>query len=112
MTTIRWTDQTWNFFVGCFTKSAGCTNCYAARMSWRLSNMGVEHYHGVTDPKTRQFTGRVHLAPHHIIEAPLRRRKPAMFFVNSMSDWLHEAVQDEWLEAAFSICEQCPHHIF
>lgn len=33
MTTIRWTDRTWNLIVGCSLKSAGCTNCYAARMS-------------------------------------------------------------------------------
>jgi protein gp37 len=112
MTSIRWTDRTWNFIVGCLLKSAGCTNCYAALMSWRLNNMGVAQYEGVTDPITRQFTGRVNLAPRHMMEAPLKRHKPTMYFVNSMSDWLHENVQSEWLSVAFDICEQSPQHVF
>ena len=113
MTTIRWTDKTWNFVVGCLLKSAGCTHCYAALMAWRLEhNFGVDHYEGLTDPNTRQFTGRVNLAPRHIVEEPLRRRIPTMYFVNSMSDWLHEGVQDDWLRVAFDICEATPHHIY
>lgn len=64
MTTIRWTDRTWNFIAGCSLKSAGCTNCYAARMALRLQHcFGIPHYKGTTSYKTRQFTGWVNLAP-------------------------------------------------
>ena len=31
-----------------------------------------------------------------------------MYFVNSMSDWLHENVNLDYLDAAFDICEQSP----
>ncbi|MFN4014238.1 MAG: DUF5131 family protein [Reyranella sp.] len=113
MTSIRWTDKTWNFIAGCTIKSAGCTNCYAMKMATRIANMGhVEHYQGVTDPKTWTWTGHVNLAPRHVMEEPLKRRKPTMYFVNSMSDWLHEQVKEEWLSAAFDICEASPHHVF
>mgnify|MGYP001610753793 CR=1 FL=1 len=33
---IEWTDDTPNPVVGCTKKSAGCENCYAIRMAWRL----------------------------------------------------------------------------
>jgi protein gp37 len=94
MTTIRWTDKTWNFIAGCTIKSAGCTNCYAMKMATRIGNMGtVPHYQGVTDPKTWTWTGVVNRATDRTMEAPLRVKKPTMYFVNSMSDWLHTGGQ-------------------
>jgi len=46
------------------------------------------------------------------MEAPLSRKKPTMYFVNSMSDWLHENVEPEWLSEAFAICERTPQHVY
>lgn len=113
MTTIRWTDKTWNFITGCTIKSAGCSNCYAMRQATRLEhNFKQPQYVGTTDPATWTWTSQINLAPRHTMEAPLRRRKPTMYFVNSMSDWLHEGVQLDWLAVAFDICERSPHHVF
>jgi len=41
---IEWTDSTWNPITGCTKISAGCQNCYAARMASRLQRMGLERY--------------------------------------------------------------------
>jgi len=47
-TEIEWTDATWNPVAGCSIMSAGCTNCYAMQMAYRLEAMGVEKYAGLT----------------------------------------------------------------
>jgi protein gp37 len=38
MTSISWTDATWNPWAGCAVVSPGCTNCYAMRDAWRITN--------------------------------------------------------------------------
>ena len=45
---IEWTETTWNPVTGCTRVSPGCDNCYAARMSFRLENMGRPSYVGLT----------------------------------------------------------------
>lgn len=113
MTTIRWTDKTWNFICGCSIKSAGCTNCYAMKQATRIEhNFRRPQYLGTTDRKTWTWTGQIGYAPRKTMEAPLKRSKPTMYFVNSMSDWLHENVNLDYLDAAFDICEQSPQHVF
>ncbi len=44
MSTIEWTEKTWNPVVGCTPVSSGCLNCYAAVMARRLEGMGVKEY--------------------------------------------------------------------
>ena len=46
------------------------------------------------------WTGKVALAPDHILTAPLHWKKPRRIFVNSMSDLFHADVPDvDWMEA-------------
>lgn len=40
MTTIEWTDETWNPVRGCSVVSSGCTNCYAMKQAHRFSGEG------------------------------------------------------------------------
>ena len=40
LSTIEWTEATWNPVTGCSKVSAGCLNCYAERMAFRLQAMG------------------------------------------------------------------------
>lgn len=47
-TKIEWTDETWNPIIGCSKISAGCRNCYAERMAYRLACMGVSRYSDVS----------------------------------------------------------------
>lgn len=111
MTKIEWTEQTWNPIAGCSLASPGCTNCYAMTMAARIARMNpeLEHYRGLTQSSKAGpvWTGKVALAPEHTLTAPLRRRKPTMYFVNSMSDLFHEDVPDEWIDRVFAVMALC-----
>ncbi|MCA3003747.1 MAG: phage Gp37/Gp68 family protein [Phycisphaerales bacterium] len=110
MSNIEWTDKTWNPVIGCTPVSPGCLNCYAATMARRLEAMGVKEYQprlsdtefdAADNAETIRiaevrggravFTGEVRTLPDRLAE-PLKWRKPARVFVNSMSDLFHESV--------------------
>ena len=131
MTSIEWTEKTWNPIVGCSIVSPGCTNCYAMRMAARLESMAVsggvdcngyavrgtsptDHYIGLTKRVKGHpvWTGKLAQAPDHVQIQPLRRKKPTMWFVNSMSDLFHEDVPDEWIDRVFAVMALCPQHTF
>lgn len=54
---------------------------------------------------------RLALMPERLAE-PLERRKPTVYFVNSMSDLFHEKVPFEYIEQVFSVMKQAHHHTF
>ncbi len=116
MTAIEWTEQTWNPVAGCSIVSPGCTHCYAMRQAARIERMlpSLEHYKGLTKPSKAGpvWTGKVALAPEKTLLEPLRRRKPTMYFVNSMSDLFHEDVPDEWIDQIFATMALAPQHTF
>lgn len=99
---IEWTEQTWNPITGCTKVSPGCKNCYALAMSTRLQAMKAPGYE-------RGF--EVTLQPNRLAQ-PLSRRKPTMYFVNSMSDLFHEDVPDTYIDQVFAVIRQCPQHTF
>ncbi|MDF1720546.1 MAG: phage Gp37/Gp68 family protein [Minwuia sp.] len=114
-TGIEWTGHVWNPIVGCSVLSKGCTNCYAMSMAHRLGSMAATpHYHGLTRKVkgTVVWTGKVAAAPDATWLAPLKRRKPTTYFVNSMGDPFHEAVPDVLVDYMFAIMALCPQHIF
>lgn len=124
MSNIEWTEKTWNPIVGCSVVSPGCTNCYAMKMAARLEkmlpperrgdNVLPNHYSALTQPSKAGpvWTGRINRAPEHILLEPLRRKKPTMYFVNSMSDLFHESVPDEWIDRIFAVMALSPRHTF
>ena len=115
MTKIEWTEQTWNPIVGCSVVSPGCTNCYAMRMAARLAHNPQTPQYAGTIQMTRAgavWTGKLARAPEYALLAPLRRNKPTMYFVNSMSDLFHENVPDEWIDRVFAVMALCPQHTF
>jgi protein gp37 len=101
-TKIQWTEMTWNPVTGCSKVSAGCANCYAARMARRLRAMGQKRY-------AKGFEVVCH---EEVLEEPLRWKKPRRVFVNSMSDLFHEKVPMEFLVRIFSVMNRCPQHQF
>lgn len=119
---IEWTDATWNPIVGCSIVSPGCTHCYAMGMAARIEAMtaaltrtgqgGAPHYDGTTKKVkgTAIWTGKVALAPDHILTQPLAWRAPRKIFVNSMGDLFHEDVPDAWIDQVFAVGALCPQH--
>ncbi|NOY47069.1 MAG: phage Gp37/Gp68 family protein [Chlorobi bacterium] len=99
-TKIEWTEATWNPTTGCTKVSAGCKNCYAETMSFRLKAMGTSGYENGF-----QFS----LMPERLVQ-PLNIKKATMFFVNSMSDLFHEDMPFDYLNRIFDVIEQTPHH--
>lgn len=113
---IEWTDASWNIVVGCDLVSPGCTNCYAMRDAARRldGNPKTPHYRDTTKTVNGKpvWTGVIGKAPEKKWLEPLKRRKPTVYFVNSMGDLFHEHVPDEWIDQAFAIMALCPQHVF
>jgi protein gp37 len=106
-TTIEWTEETWNPATGCTKISPGCKHCYAEGVAERFF---AKQYPKNPDSSFRKFTDvRVH--PDRL-EEPLRRRKPTMYFVNSMSDLFHEDVSEDFLRAVFATMASASQHTF
>ncbi|MCF6256174.1 MAG: phage Gp37/Gp68 family protein [Gammaproteobacteria bacterium] len=101
-TPIEWTEQTWNPTTGCTKISAGCKHCYAETMAHRLHAMGTPGYE----------QGFVLTRHPHRLEQPLRRKKPTVYFVNSMSDLFHEHVPFAFIDQVMAVIEQTPHHTY
>ncbi len=99
---IEWTEQTWNPTIGCTKISPGCKNCYAETIARRLQAMGMRGY---------ENGFRLTLMPERLSE-PMRRRKPTVYFVNSMSDLFHEKVPFDYIRRVFNVMEQAPQHTF
>lgn len=99
---IEWTEQTWNPTVGCTKISAGCKNCYAETMAKRLKAMGTPGY---------ENGFALQILPQRL-QDPLKRKKPTIYFVNSMSDLFHERIPDSYIEQVFDVIAQTPHHTY
>ena len=101
-TKIEWTDLTWNPVTGCTKVSPGCKHCYAEVMAKRLKLMGQPNYRDAF---------KLTLQP-HMLDRPLRTKKPRMVFVNSMSDLFHKDVPTEYIHRVFEVMEEASQHTF
>lgn len=110
-TNIEWTEFNWNFLRGCKRVSEGCRNCYAETIAGRFSGEGLP-YHGLaTQNGEARWTGEIAFDERTLL-APLKRKKPTVYFVNSMSDLFYEKVTDEMIDKAFAVMALCPQHTF
>ena len=99
---IEWTEQTWNPSAGCTKISAGCQNCYAETMAIRLQAIGVKGYENGFE---------FNIVPCRLKD-PLKKKKPTVFFVNSMSDIFHKDMPLDYLDKIFNVIEQTPQHTY
>jgi protein gp37 len=97
---IEWTEHTWNPVTGCTKISAGCKNCYAEALAKRLQRMGANGY-------SNGF--RLTLHPNRLAD-PLARKKPTIWFVNSMSDLFHERVPFDFIDQVLTTICLTPQH--
>ncbi|WP_417821274.1 phage Gp37/Gp68 family protein [Terasakiella sp.] len=113
MSKIEWTDKTWNPIAGCAVVSEGCKNCYAINQAMRNAAMGCDKYVGTTRKSGTKhvWTGKINFDEKALL-APLKRKTPTRYFVNSMSDLFHENVPDEWIDKIFAVMALCPQHTF
>lgn len=123
MTKIEWVrnqdgtqGETWNPIVGCSIISHGCKNCYAMKFAGnRLDgNPKIPHYSGTTQKSKAGpvWTGKLARAPEETLTAPLRRKKPTTYFVNSMGDLFHEDCPGEWIDQVFAVMALASQHTF
>jgi protein gp37 len=99
---IEWTEQTWNPTVGCTKISAGCKHCYAETMAKRLQAMKTPGY---------ENGFKLTLLPARL-DDPVQRKKPTIYFVNSMSDLFHDNIPDDYIEKVFDVIAKTPHHTY
>ena len=99
---IEWTEKTWNPTAGCSKVSSGCKNCYAETMAIRLQAIGVVGY---------ENGFKFSIVPQRLNE-PLKRKKPTVYFVNSMSDLFHQNMPNAYLDQIFDVIKKTPHHTY
>jgi len=99
---IEWTESTWNPVTGCTKISPGCKFCYAERMAERLQAMGQKNY----------VNGFALTLQPHMLELPLKWRKPQTIFVNSMSDLFHKDVPLDYSQKVFDVMKRAYWHRF
>lgn len=88
--------------TGCTKVSPGCKHCYAETMAKRLQAMGANGYENGFN---------LSLLPKRLNE-PLKRRKPTIYFVNSMSDLFHENIPFAFLDQVFDVIRKTPQHTY
>jgi protein gp37 len=71
-------------------------------MAKRLKAMGTPGY---------ENGFRLTVLPDRLNE-PLARKKPTVYFVNSMSDLFHKGVDDSYIAQVFDVIARCPQHTF
>jgi len=103
ISSIEWTERTWNPVVGCRKVSQGCKNCYAEVMARRLRAMGLAAY--------QQPFSTVRLLPERLSE-PLKVKAPTLWFVNSMSDLFQKGVPDQFISRTLDTMRSAHWHTF
>ena len=101
-TGISWTEKTWNPTTGCTKLSAGCNNCYASDLAESLQRRGLAKYRDAFAFRTHPDT----------LDQPRRWRKPAVIFVNSMSDLFHKDMPDDFLQQVWGAMLDAPQHTY
>lgn len=117
-TSIEWTEASWNPVRGCSRIKPECVNCYAEVQAARIQRMdrgrglpvGQGSYDGLL-AHGGQWNGKIRGVP-HLLDQPLRWKRPRRIFVNSMSDLFHENVDDYFIRQVFDVMAQAKHHTF
>ncbi len=99
---IEWTESTWNPVTGCTKISSGCKNCYAERMAKRLQAMRQVNYRNGFEVTCHD----------HVLDLPLKWKRPRTIFVNSMSDLFHRKVPETFIKKVFNVMNKASIHTF
>lgn len=102
VSSIEWTDATWNPVRGCTKISPGCKHCYAERFAERFRGVAAHPF---------EFGFDLRLVPDKLHE-PLRWKRSRRIFVNSMSDLFHEDVPDDYISRVVDVMNRADWHVF
>jgi len=102
VSSIEWTDATWNPIRGCEKISPGCKNCYAERFAERFRGVPGHPYEQGFD---------LRMVPDKLL-APLSWKRPKMVFVNSMSDLFLRDVPDDYIVSVVDVMHRANWHTF
>jgi protein gp37 len=102
--TMKLEVTSWNPFTGCTKISPACKHCYAEGLALKLNKWGTAGYEN-----TFQFT--VHQDRLEKV-GPVKRKKPTLYFINSMSDTFHEDADEQSIDAIMNIVKQAHWHNF
>lgn len=102
VSSIEWTDSTWNPITGCTKLSAGCDNCYAERFAERFRGVNGHPFETGFD---------LTLRPERV-DQPRSWKRPRMIFVNSMSDLFHKQIPTGYVDRVFDTMERADWHVY
>ncbi len=102
ISSIEWTETTWNPVTGCTKITRGCDNCYAERLAERFRGTPGHPFENGFD---------LTLRPERISQ-PLSWKRSRMVFVNSMSDLFHKDIPTKYIDSVFDTMESADWHIF
>jgi protein gp37 len=102
ISTIEWTEATWNPVSGCEQVSPGCDHCYAMKFAERFRGVPGHYYSTGFDLTLRP----------NMLDRPAGWTKPKRIFVNSMSDLFHRFVPDEYIDQVFDRMEDADLHVY
>lgn len=105
---ISWTHSTWNTWIGCDKVSAGCDNCYAEELVTRLSTTFKQRF----DEVKLRLDRLTHVSKFKPVPNDQGGVSPHMVFVNSMSDFWHNAVPSDVLHKVLDVMEANPSVVF
>lgn len=107
-TSIQYADYTWNpLAMRCTKCSPGCDHCWHLGMANRLAGVSA-----IGERRRAAYRGGpARLLPDEL-DAPLRKKRPAVIAVQFMGDLFHEAVADDLREAVFDIMARATQHTF
>ncbi len=102
ISSIEWTDATWNPVRGCTKVSPGCKHCYAETFAERFRGVPGHPYEQGFD---------LRLVPRKLSE-PLKWTTPKTIFVNSMSDLFQKDVPDSFVEQVGRVMQMADWHTY
>ena len=108
MSKIQWTERTWNPTRGCRRISPGCVNCYAEKVATRFCGEGLP-YEGLI--QLGKWNGETTFAADKLTD-PLSWQKPALIFVDSMSDLFYEGFSAAQIDQVLAVMLLTPRHTY
>lgn len=107
-TNIEYIDYSWNpIAMRCTSVSEGCTNCWHIKMADRMKNNPV-----LPTGRRDSYSGGPPVLIENELQAPLKRKKPAIIGVQFMGDLYHENVSERHIGRIYGHMAMAYWHTF